>query len=133
MKEEAGMNKEPFVETGVEVAVIGMSGRFPGAKDIYAFWNNLQEGVESIDFFNDEELELAGVDRQSLEDPKYVKTSGGILEGIEYFDASFFEYTPMEAEKMAPTVRIFHECLWEALEDAGYDPALIGRVQPVFL
>ena len=46
----------------------------------------------------------------------------GVLEYAEYFDASFFGYTPAEAEIMNPQMRIFHECAWEALEDAGYNP-----------
>ncbi|MCI0471856.1 MAG: phosphopantetheine-binding protein, partial [Candidatus Aminicenantes bacterium] len=108
-------------EAGLEVAVIGMVGRFPGAKNITEFWNNLKNGVESITFFSDEELEKEGVDLDILKKPDYVKASG-ILEGIEYFDASFFGYTPREAEIMNPEMRFFHECAWEALEDAGYNP-----------
>jgi amino acid adenylation domain-containing protein len=108
------------LDTGLEVAVIGMAGRFPGAKNIEAFWNNLIEGIESISFLTEKELE--GISPELRDNPNFVKTVGGFLENIEYFDASFFNYTPMEAEQMAPQIRIFHECLWEVLEDAGYDP-----------
>jgi len=108
------------VETGLEVAVIGMAGRFPGAKNIKAFWNNLTDGIESISFLTEKELERISPELQ--ENPNFVKTTGGFLENIEYFDASFFNYTPLEADQMAPQIRIFHECLWEVLEDAGYDP-----------
>jgi 3-oxoacyl-(acyl-carrier-protein) synthase/acyl carrier protein len=109
------------METGLEIAVIGMAGRFPGATDIHKFWDNLKNKVESIAFFSDDDLLEAGVDPLLLENPHYVK-AGGIMEDIEYFDATFFGYTPREAEIMEPQVRIFHECTWTALEDAGYDP-----------
>ncbi|MDQ1350460.1 MAG: hypothetical protein QG657_762 [Acidobacteriota bacterium] len=106
---------------GLEVAVIGMSGRFPGAQNIHEFWKNLKNGVESIMFFSDDEVEKAGVSSKLIEDPHYVKAFG-VLENVEYFDAYFFGYTPGDAEIMNPEIRIFHECSWEALEDAGYNP-----------
>ena len=106
---------------GLEVAVIGMAGRFPGSKDIHAFWENLKNGVESITFFSDEELEKAGIPPNLINNPNYIKASG-VLENAEYFDAFFFGYIPNEAEIMNPEMRLFHECAWEALEDAGYNP-----------
>jgi len=108
-------------QTGLEIAVIGMSGRFPGAENIHEFWDNLRNGVESITFFSTQELAETQVSPEWLNNPGYVKARG-ILEGIEYFDAVFFGYTPREAELMDPQVRMFHEVAWEALEDAGYDP-----------
>jgi amino acid adenylation domain-containing protein len=108
-------------QTGLEIAVIGMATRFPGAANIDEFWNNLKNGVESIRFFTYQELLKGGVDQQLLEKSNYVKANG-ILENVEYFDAPFFEYTHREAEVMDPQVRIFHEITWEALEYAGYDP-----------
>ena len=108
-------------ETGLEIAVIGMAGRFPGAAGTREFWENLKNGVESITFFSDSELEEAGGDPQLLKNTNYVKANG-LLECIDRFDASFFGYTPMEASVMDPQNRIFHECVWEALEDAGYSP-----------
>jgi acyl transferase domain-containing protein/thioesterase domain-containing protein/acyl carrier protein len=108
-------------DTGLEIAVIGMAGRFPGAAGIREFWENLKNGVESITFFSDSELEEAGVDPQLLQNTNYVRANS-LLECIDRFDASFFGYTPMEASVMDPQSRIFHECVWEALEDAGYNP-----------
>lgn len=104
---------------GLEIAIIGMSGRFPGALDIAGFWRNLVNGTEAIAFFSREELEKSGIDPELLAHPDYVPAKG-YLENSEYFDASFFNYSPLEAEVMDPQVRIFHECVWEALEDAGY-------------
>jgi len=107
--------------TGFEAAVIGMAGRFPGANNIDEFWNNLKNGIESIAFFSDEELEESGADSEILNNPDYVK-SKAVLEDIEFYDAPFFGYSPGEAEIMEPQVRIFMECIWHTLEDAGYDP-----------
>ncbi|HSK80544.1 MAG TPA: SDR family NAD(P)-dependent oxidoreductase, partial [Thermoanaerobaculia bacterium] len=106
-----------------DVAVIGMAGRFPGAHDLRAFWENLAAGVESITFFTDEELRAAGVPASDLADPGYVRARG-IVRDVDRFDASFFGYSPREAEVIDPQQRLFLECAWEAFEEAGYDPAL---------
>jgi amino acid adenylation domain-containing protein len=104
------------------VAVVGMAGRFPGAADLETFWDNLREGRESIRFFADEELIAAGVDPRTLARPDYVKARG-VLDGVELFDAPFFDLTPREAELTDPQHRLFLECAWHALEDAGCDPS----------
>lgn len=103
------------------IAVIGMAGRFPGAASIDQFWANLRDGVESITFFSDEEMQAAGVDPHLLQHPHYVKASP-VLENVDGFDAEFFGYTPREAELLDPQQRLMLECAWEALEDAGYNP-----------
>ncbi|BAY50149.1 beta-ketoacyl synthase (plasmid) [Scytonema sp. HK-05] len=102
------------------IAIIGIAGRFPGAKNVDEFWQNLRDGVESISFFTDEELEASGIDPALLKNPNYVKANGW-LEDVEKFDASFFGFTPKEAEIMDPQHRLFLECAWEVLENAGYD------------
>ena len=104
------------------IAIVGMAGRFPGAADLDEFWRNLSEGRETIRFFTDEELMAAGVDPRALARPGYVKARG-LLEGIDLFDAPFFDLTPREVELLDPQQRIFLECAWHALEDAGCDPA----------
>jgi acyl transferase domain-containing protein/acyl carrier protein len=112
---------EPETRTGFEIAVIGIAGRFPGAPGIRQFWQNLENGVESISFITDAELEEKKINPRLLENSAYVRSKGGELENKEYFDAAFFGYTPREAEIMDPQLRHFHECAWETLEDAGYD------------
>ena len=111
------------------VAIIGMSGRFPGAANVEEFWRNLRDGVESIRFFSDEELLAAGVSPREMAAPNYVKANG-VLEDIELFDAPFFGFSPREAEIMDPQLRFFLEGGWEALENAGYNsdtyPGAIG-------
>jgi amino acid adenylation domain-containing protein len=107
---------------GEPIAIIGMTGRFPGSHDIAAFWRNLRDGVESVTFFSDEELLAIGIDPALISHPNYVKATA-VLEDADYFDAAFFGITPREAEIMDPQHRLFLECAWAALEHAGYDPA----------
>ncbi|NIM13191.1 MAG: SDR family NAD(P)-dependent oxidoreductase [Candidatus Aminicenantes bacterium] len=116
-------------ETGLEVAVIGMAGRFPKAWSIEELWENLKNGRDCISFFTDDELiEESGIDPRVVKNPNYVKAKG-IIEDGEYFDAAFFGYSIGEARLMDPQTRVFHEVVWHALEDAGYDPfAYNGRI-----
>jgi acyl transferase domain-containing protein/acyl carrier protein len=107
--------------SGNEIAIVGMAGRFPGARNLEEFWRNLRAGVESITFFSDDELKAAGVSAAQLNNPDYVK-AGTILPDAETFDAPFFGISPREAELLDPQQRVFLECAWEALENAGYDP-----------
>ncbi|BAY15299.1 beta-ketoacyl synthase [Anabaenopsis circularis NIES-21] len=112
-----------------EIAIIGMSGCFPGAKNLDEFWQNLQNGVESVSFFTEEELISYGVDKNEINQPNYVKAKA-ILEDVDLFDAEFFEFTPKEAEITDPQHRFFLEHAWTALENSGYDsktyPGQIG-------
>jgi acyl transferase domain-containing protein/acyl carrier protein len=113
------------------IALIGMSGRFPGAHNVSEYWQNLVKSVKSIRFFSDEELLSAGVSPELLAQPNYVK-AGATVDDIEMFDASLFKYAPHEAELMDPQHRLFLECAWEALEDAGYDPERYNDLIGVF-
>ena len=107
--------------TAERIAIVGMAGRFPGAPNLDAFWRNLRGGVESITSFRPEELMAQGVGADLLGDPAYVPRNG-MLAGIDRFDAGFFGFTPREAELTDPQHRVFLECAWEALENAGYEP-----------
>jgi len=107
---------------GPDVAVIGLTGRFPEAKNLDDFWRNLAEGRECIRRFGDEEIAAAGIPAALRQAPNFVNARG-IVEDPELFDAAFFGLTPKEAEHTDPQQRIFLECAWEALENAGYDPA----------
>lgn len=103
---------------GTDVAIIGIACRYPKANSVKEFWQNLVDGVESISFFSDEELEYIPKGNLNSE-LKFIKARG-ILENADLFDAEFFGYNPREAAVMDPQHRIFLECAWEALEDAGY-------------
>jgi len=111
------------------LAVVGMAGRFPGAPDLGTYWSNLCSGVESIRFFDDDELIAAGTPRALLEKPEFVR-AGAVLDDVAGFDAPFFGYSPREAQLIDPQQRVFLETAWQTLEDAGIDsesfPGVVG-------
>ena len=112
----------------MQIAVVGMAGRFPGAKSTAELWRNICDGVESIARFSDEELLQAGVPAEILSRPGYVKAKG-MLDDIEMFDTTLFGYSPQEAQILDPQQRIFLMCAHEALENAGYNSASFsGRI-----
>ena len=113
------------------IAVVGMSGRFPGAPDLGAYWQNIADGVESIARLSDTELRAAGVDEALLADPAYVRACPA-LSDVDRFDAAFFGIGAREAELMDPQHRLFLECAFEALEGAGCDPARFDGAVGVF-
>ncbi|GAA2139237.1 hypothetical protein GCM10009760_21230 [Kitasatospora kazusensis] len=92
-----------------DIAIIGLACRFPGATTPGQFWRNLAAGVESV---------TVG----PTPDGAHRIRAAAVLEGIEDFDASFFGFSPREAELLDPQHRVFLECAWEAIEDAGYHP-----------
>ena len=102
------------------VAIVGLAGRFPGARDPEEFWRNLVAGVESISRFSEAELEDA-FDETVRRAPNFVRARP-ILADVEQFDADFFGMYAREAELTDPQQRVFLECAWEALENAGCDP-----------
>ena len=120
-----------FSANDSDIAVIGMSCRFPGAPTIKAFWENLRDGVESISFFSDQELIDSGIDPAELATSNYVKASPTPLD-MESFDAEFFGYSPKEAQILDPQHRLFLECAWEALEDANCLPGTKEYVVGVY-
>lgn len=113
--------KKEHEYSGLEIAIIGMACRFPGAASPEEFWKNLSNAVESIHYLTEKELTDLGVKESFFKKKNYVNTSSG-LKDKDCFDNHFFDYTPVEAKLLNPEHRIFHECVWAALEDAGYDP-----------
>jgi acyl transferase domain-containing protein/thioesterase domain-containing protein/acyl carrier protein len=107
--------------TEQEIAIIGLAGRFPGAQSIDEFWQNLKDGVESVQVFAEADLLARGVPAVELANPAYVR-AGAVLDGIDQFDADFFGFSPRDAAIMDPQHRHFLECAWEALEQAGHNP-----------
>jgi phthiocerol/phenolphthiocerol synthesis type-I polyketide synthase E len=108
------------------VAVIGMAGKFPGAPNLAAYWQNLRNGVCSVSRFTEEELEVpASISRN----PQYVRARA-IVQDADLFDAAFFGMNPREADYTDPQHRLLLETAWDALENAGYDteryPGSIG-------
>lgn len=115
----------------MDVAIIGMACRFPGARTPAEFWDNLRHGRESIVSLSREELLAAKVDAASIDNPNYVRASATIP-GIDTFDAAFFGLSPREAEVLDPQQRVLLECAWEALEDAGCDPENLRQAVGVY-
>src|SRR6201984_3114789 len=110
---------DPFPYPPNAIAIIAMSGKFPGAHDVETLWRNIHDGVESISRFSPEELRQSGVDPKLVAMPGYVPAAG-VLPGIDLFDAEFFHFTAREAECTDPQHRLLLECAWETLEQAGY-------------
>ncbi len=117
-------------ESLTDIAIVGMAGRFPGARNVEDFWRNLCAGVESITRFSPAELEVEDAAALSRM-PNYV-LARAIVEDADKFDAAFFDIYPKEAELIDPQQRIFLECCWHAFEDAGYDPLLYKGAAAVF-
>ncbi|MEV7193315.1 beta-ketoacyl synthase N-terminal-like domain-containing protein [Streptomyces sp. NPDC093510] len=103
------------------IAIVGMSGRFPGAPDLDAYWANLRDGVCSIVDFTEEELLADGADPADLRGPAHVPARGH-LAGADRFDAELFGFNRTEAAALDPQHRLLLESAWAALEDAGHDP-----------
>ncbi|AUX45571.1 peptide synthetase [Sorangium cellulosum] len=114
-----------------DVAIIGMAGRFPKARDTSALWYNLIHGVEAISFYTADELAALGVKPELIGSPSLVPAFGA-LEDALCFDAGFFGYSPSEARLVDPQQRVFLECAWEAVEMAGYNPFSFGKPIGVF-
>src|SRR5215470_17266363 len=113
------------------IAVVGMAGRFPGARNVAAFWQNIRESRETIRVFTEQELLAARERPELVRDPAYVKACG-YLDGIDQFDAAFFGISPRDAAVFDPQHRLFLECAWETFEDAGYVGAKIKGAVGVF-
>lgn len=116
--------------TGLEVAIIGMSGKFPGAENIAQYWENLDTAREGITHYNADQLAAQGI--KDLPEGSNFVGSVGKLDKPEWFDSDFFGFSHTEAEVMDPQVRVMLECAWEAFEDAGYNPKAYDGYVGVF-
>nr|MBP8824214.1 amino acid adenylation domain-containing protein [Flavobacteriales bacterium] len=113
-----------------EVAIIGLSGRFPGAENVAQLWENLLNKKNSISMWAADELDPS-IPAELRNDPDYVKARG-VIRDADKFDAAFFGVNPKVAALMDPQQRVFMETAWAALEDAAYDPAQFAGLIGVY-
>ncbi|MGW5645162.1 type I polyketide synthase [Saccharopolyspora sp. NPDC003752] len=115
---------------GLEIAIIGMAGRFPGAPSPAHLWERVLAGCPAVSRFNSNDAAAEGLNADLLTERADYAPYGAVLDDVEMFDAEFFGMSPREAEQTDPQQRLLLECAWEALEDAGYDthrlPGLMG-------
>ncbi|MGW3453150.1 SDR family NAD(P)-dependent oxidoreductase [Streptomyces albidoflavus] len=123
---EPGTDRQPAAESGAAepIAVIGMSGSFPQAPDLSAFWDNLYAGRDCITEIPGDRWDW----RALAADPDVPRGKkpvrwGGFLDGVDTFDPLFFGISPREARTMDPQQRLLLTHAWQALEDAGYAPS----------
>src|ERR1044072_772937 len=100
------------------IAIVGMAGRFPRARNLEEFWHIVSNGVEVLDTASGSEMDAAGVGVDRRSDPNFVPKYTTVAEA-DYFDAGFLGMPPREAQILDPQQLIFLECPWGALENAG--------------
>ena len=110
---------KPMPQTVQDVAVVGMAGRYPKAKNLRELWANLAQGRDCI-----EELPAERRERR-LRHGSTAKYRGGFIDDVDRFDSLFFNISPREAAMLDPQERLFLEVAWEAIEDAGYYPEIL--------
>lgn len=104
----------------MDIAVVGMAGRYPKAGNMDEMWENLRKGRDCID-------DLPKARKAQRQQATFDRTyRGGFLDDIDKFDSLFFNISPREAEVLDPQERLFLEVAWEALEDAGYYPEMLA-------
>ena len=112
------------------IAIVGMSGRFPMAKNLDEFWRNLVEGKDCIREIPKDRWDWKALygDPQKEKNKSNIKW-GGFIEGIGSFDPLFFGISPREAELMDPQQRLLMTYVWKAIEDAGYSAQCLAGTQ----
>ncbi|WP_258086500.1 type I polyketide synthase [Xenorhabdus bovienii] len=129
MSQRENLNNKSHQDlTGLEIAIVGVSCRFPNSPTIESFWKNCLEGNDCITRFSDEILAKNGVPKKDYSSNNYVNAKG-VIDKPMAFDADFFNYNKREAEFLEPQIRKLHECGFEALGSAGLVPAVYaGKV-----
>ena len=110
-----------------DIAIVGISGRYPGAKSIEDYWDNLRQGKSCISELPESRKKLWGHDRSHAGSGLSVSSRGGYLDDIDCFDSLLFNISPLEARIMDPQERLFMEVVWECLENAGYTAENLPR------
>ncbi|BBB93406.1 MAG TPA: beta-ketoacyl synthase N-terminal-like domain-containing protein [Methylomusa anaerophila] len=112
----------------LDIAIIGLAGRYPGAQNMQEFWHNLRDGRDCITEIPQDRWDYGlYFDADRGKAGKSYSKWGGFLEGMDRFDPRFFNISPREAKIMDPQERLFLECVYETLEDAGYTRGTLGQ------
>ncbi|KAB8061475.1 SDR family NAD(P)-dependent oxidoreductase [Janthinobacterium sp. FT14W] len=112
------------------IAVIGLSGRYPQARDLDAFWHNLREGIDCVTEVPAVRWDWrAHYSTDRTEPGRHYSKWGGFIEGVDEFDPLFFNISPREARNIDPQERLFLQHAWMAMEDAGYTRAALQVAQ----
>lgn len=130
-------NNEKKVERSNEedIAIIGLSGRYPMANNLENFWENLKSGKDCITEIPEDRWNTNRYfDADKYNKNTYYNKWGGFLDNIDKFDPTFFNISPKEAEVIDPQERLFLETVWHTIEDAGYkSDTLSGSDMGVFV
>ena len=110
------------------IAVVGLSGVFPGSPDVDRFWEHLVAGHDLISEIPPDRFDWRAYYGDPLRSPNTMGTKwGGFMADVDKFDAPFFHISPREAELMDPQQRLFLEVVWRAIEDAAYRPSELAE------
>ena len=113
--------KQGYPKKNRDVAIVGLSGRYPQADFIDEFWENLKIGKDCITEIPKDRWNMDGFfDKEKGKSGRSYSKWGGFVNDMDKFDPLFFNITPLEAEKIDPQERLFLQVAWEAVEDAGY-------------
>jgi len=119
--------KVPFVASPAnnagdeKIAIVGMSGRYPDAKNLSEFWENLKAGRDSITKMPASRFDKVALEALFPDEEILPEEWGGFIDDLDKFDPMFFNISPREAQLIDPQERLFLEVAWEAIEDAGYN------------
>ncbi|MEJ8302654.1 type I polyketide synthase [Saccharibacillus sacchari] len=127
------VSPEEPIKADNRIAIIGLSGRFPGASDVESYWRNLEKGIDSVQEIDRWDPASFYSKDPKAKDKSYCK-EGGLLSNIDKFDPLFFNISPKQAELMDPRQRLFLQEAWKTFEDAGYsNRSLASRKIGVFV
>ena len=116
------------------IAIVGLSCRFPGARNPQEFWDLLKKGVDAISEVPADRWDVNALHSESAAPGKVTSRWGGFLDDVDLFDPAFFGISPREAARMDPQQRLLLEVSWEALENAFIPPqTLAGTRTGVFV
>ncbi|UED76955.1 SDR family NAD(P)-dependent oxidoreductase [Brevibacillus sp. DP1.3A] len=125
-------SEKPTAPSRQDVAIIGLSGRYPQAEDVWEFWTRLKEGKNCITEVPEDRWNWQEFFSEEKGKRGYMYTKwGGFIEDIDKFDPLFFQISPNEAEQMDPQERLFLQTAYASLEDAGYTPATLGESRKI--